>query len=97
MDEKQYVIDALSVNESWRMFRILAEFVEGIDILSKIGKSVTIFGSARVKPDDPCYQKAERLARLLVEEGFNVITGGGPGIMKLPTRAPAKQAENPSA
>jgi len=82
MDEKQYVIDALSVNESWRMFRILAEFVEGIDILSKIGKSVTIFGSARVKPDDPCYQKAERLARLLVEEGFNVITGGGPGIME---------------
>lgn len=82
MDEKQYVIDALSVKESWRVFRIMAEFVEGIETLSDVNNAVTIFGSARVKPDDVYYQKTEKLARLLVEEKFNVITGGGPGIME---------------
>jgi uncharacterized protein (TIGR00730 family) len=81
MDEKQYVIDALSVNESWRVFRIMAEFVEGIETLSGVDNAVTIFGSARVKPDDVYYQKTEKLAKLLVQEKFNVITGGGPGIM----------------
>ncbi len=82
MDEKQYVIDALSVKESWRVFRIMAEFVEGIETLSDINNAVTIFGSARVKPDDVYYQKTEKLAKLLVGENFNVITGGGPGIME---------------
>jgi len=82
MDEKQYVIDSLSVNESWRVFRIMAEIVEGVEVLSKIGNAVTIFGSARVKPDDVYYQKTENLARLLVQNGFGVITGGGPGIME---------------
>lgn len=82
MDEKQYVIDALSVNESWRVFRIMAEFVEGIETLSGVDNAVTIFGSARVKPDDIYYQKTEKLARLLVHEKFNIITGGGPGIME---------------
>jgi uncharacterized protein (TIGR00730 family) len=82
MDEKQYVIDSLSINESWRMFRIMAEFVEGIEILSKVGNAVTFFGSARVKPDDIYYQKTEQLAKLLAQEGFSVITGGGPGIME---------------
>ncbi len=82
MDEKQYVIDSLSVNESWRVFRIMAEIVEGVEILSKIGNAVTIFGSARVKSDNVYYQKTEKLARLLVQNGFGVITGGGPGIME---------------
>ncbi len=82
MEEKQYIIDSFSVNESWRMFRIMAEFVEGIEVLSKIGNAVTFFGSARVKPDDIYYQKTESLAKLLVQNGFNVITGGGPGIME---------------
>lgn len=82
MDEKQYVIDALSVNESWRVFRIMAEFVEGIETLSGVENAVTIFGSARVKPDDIDYRKTETLAKLLVQEKFNVITGGGPGIME---------------
>ena len=67
MDEKQYVVDALSVNESWRVFRIMAEFVDGIETLSNIDNAVTIFGSARVKPDDIYYQKTEKLARLLVQ------------------------------
>ncbi|MCE5210426.1 MAG: TIGR00730 family Rossman fold protein [Deltaproteobacteria bacterium] len=89
MDEKQYVIDALSVNESWRVFRIMAEFVEGIETLSGVDNAVTIFGSARVKPDDIYYQKTEKLARLLVQEKFNVITGGGPGIMEAANKGAA--------
>jgi uncharacterized protein (TIGR00730 family) len=82
MDEKQYVIDSLSINESWRVFRIMAEFVEGIETLSEIHNAVTIFGSARIAPTDVYYQKAERLAQLLAKNGFGVITGGGPGIME---------------
>lgn len=82
MEEKQYVIDSLSVNESWRVFRIMAEIVEGVEVLSKIGNAVTIFGSARVLPGDLYYQKTEKLAGLLAQSGFGVITGGGPGIME---------------
>ncbi len=82
MEEKQYVIDALSINESWRVFRIMAEFVESIETLSDVNNAVTIFGSARVKPDDVYYQKTENLTRLLVQNGFSVITGGGGGIME---------------
>jgi uncharacterized protein (TIGR00730 family) len=90
MDEKQYVIDALSVNESWRVFRIMAEFVEGIETLSGVDNAVTIFGSARVKPDEIYYQKTEKLAKLLVQEKFNVITGGGPGIMEAANKGAAE-------
>ena len=90
MDEKQYVIDALSVNEAWRVFRIMAEFVEGIETLSNVDNAVTIFGSARVKPDDIYYQKTEKLAKLLVGEKFNVITGGGPGIMEAANKGAAE-------
>jgi uncharacterized protein (TIGR00730 family) len=82
MEEKQYVVDALSINESWRVFRIMAEFVEGIETLSQVENAVTIFGSARIKPDNIYYQKTENLAGLLVKNGFNVITGGGPGVME---------------
>lgn len=82
MDEKQYVIDALSIEESWRVFRIMAEFVDSIETMSKVKNAVTIFGSARVKPGDEYYQKAEKTALLLAKNGFNVITGGGPGIME---------------
>ncbi len=82
MEEKQYVVDSLSFEESWRVFRIMAEFVDSIETLSDVHNAVTIFGSARVKPDDPYYKKAELLARLLVQNGFSVITGGGPGIME---------------
>ena len=82
MVEKQYVIDALSIDESWRVFRIMAEFVEGIETLSDVNNAVTIFGSARVMPDDLYYKKTEKMARLLVQDGFSVITGGGGGIME---------------
>jgi uncharacterized protein (TIGR00730 family) len=82
MEEKQYVVDALSIEETWRIFRIMAEFIEAIETLSGIKPAVSLFGSARTKPDDPCYEKAERISRLLAESGFSVITGGGPGIME---------------
>jgi hypothetical protein len=82
MNEQQYLVDALSIDESWRMFRIMAEFVEAIEELSKIGRAVSIFGSARVQPGDEYYQKAEYLGRRLAESKFSVITGGGPGIME---------------
>jgi uncharacterized protein (TIGR00730 family) len=89
MDEKQYLIDALSIEESWRIFRIMAEFVEAIETLSQVKNGVTIFGSARVGPDDPYYKKAELLARRLAENGFSVITGGGPGIMEAANKGAA--------
>lgn len=82
MDEKQYLVDALNIEESWRVFRIMAEFVEAIEELSDVTHAVSIFGSARVAPGDEYYNKTEVLARLLAESGFNVITGGGPGIME---------------
>lgn len=82
MKEQQYVVDALSIEESWRVFRIMAEFVEAIEELSQIGHAVSIFGSARVTPQDLYYQKARDLARLLAQHGLAVITGGGPGIME---------------
>ncbi len=82
MNEQQYLVDALSIDESWRVFRIMAEFVEGVEELSRLGKAVSIFGSARVEPGDEYYKKAEYLGRRLAECKFSVITGGGPGIME---------------
>ncbi|MEK6797511.1 MAG: TIGR00730 family Rossman fold protein [Planctomycetota bacterium] len=68
--------------ETWRVFRIMSEFVDGFDTMSRIPPAVSIFGSARLKPDDLDYARAERLAGELVARGFAVITGGGPGIME---------------
>jgi uncharacterized protein (TIGR00730 family) len=90
MEEKQYLVDSLSIEESWRIFRIMAEFVEGIEALSKLKQAVTIFGSARVRPGDIYYNKTELLARRLVENGFSVITGGGPGIMEAANKGAAE-------
>jgi uncharacterized protein (TIGR00730 family) len=71
-----------ATTDSWRVFRIMGEFVEGFDTLARMGPAVSVFGSARIKPDDPYYTAAERTGRLLAEEGFAVITGGGPGVME---------------
>jgi len=71
-----------TTEEPWRLFRIMAEFVEGFETLSKVGPAVTIFGSARAKRSSSIYRKAERLSRLLVEAGYAMISGGGPGIME---------------
>jgi uncharacterized protein (TIGR00730 family) len=67
---------------SWTMFKLLAEFVHGFETLNRIGPCVSIFGSARTTPDQPYYQLAVRVSQRLTREGFGVITGGGPGIME---------------
>ncbi len=88
--EKQYLIDELSKEESWRIFRIMAEFVESIEVLSNVHNAVTVFGSARLKPDDKYYHMAEKLGQLLAQNGFAVITGGGPGIMEAANKGAAE-------
>ncbi len=83
--EKQYVIDALA-EDSWRMFRIMGEFVQGFEELADVGKAVTIFGSARLKEDTEVYRKARQLAAELARHGYTIVTGGGPGIMEAANR-----------
>ncbi len=90
IDEKQYVLNGLAARESWRLFKIMAEFVEGFEELPKVYPAVTIFGSTRVRPGDPCYAKAEEVARELVRAGFSVITGGGPGVMEAANKGAAE-------
>src|SRR5687767_10251445 len=68
--------------DSWRIFRIMSEFVEGFETLARLPRAVSLFGSARTKPDDPYYKAAEETARLIAKAGLAVITGGGPGIME---------------
>lgn len=68
--------------DAWRVFRIMGEFVEGFEEMGHIGTGVSIFGSARTKPDDPDYEACVETARLLGEAGFPIITGGGPGMME---------------
>ena len=72
----------LKTSDSWQIFKIMSEFVEGFEKLSKIGPCVSIFGSARTKPDNPYYKQAEMIAYLLTKKGYGVITGGGLGIME---------------
>ncbi len=86
MSERQYLIDAISVNESWRLFKILAELVDGFESLSDIYPCVSIFGSARVKPSEEIYEKTVAIAKKLAENGYHIITGGGPGIMEAGNR-----------
>ena len=77
-----YEINELAKEESWRMFRIIGELVEGFDKLSGVQPAVTIYGSARLKPDDPLYAQVVEVARRLGELGFSIISGGGPGVME---------------
>ena len=72
----------VKTNDSWSIFKIMGEFVNGFEKMSKIGPCVSIFGSARTKPDNKYYQLAVKIARKIVESGYGVITGGGPGIME---------------
>jgi uncharacterized protein (TIGR00730 family) len=78
----EYEINELVKEESWRLFRIIGEFVEGFDKLSGIGPAVSFYGSARIKPTDKIYEQTEEIARRLAGLGFSVITGGGPGVME---------------
>lgn len=76
--------------DPWRIFRIMAEFVESFEIMSKQGPLITVFGSARTKGTDPFYKDAVKAGRLLVERGYGVVTGGGPGIMEAANKGAAK-------
>ncbi|ATC98537.1 MAG: TIGR00730 family Rossman fold protein [Pseudoalteromonas spongiae] len=80
------MIDDLKGDESWRMFRIISEFADGFDKLSDTGPAISIFGSARLEPSDTYYQATVDIAKRFVEEGFAVISGGGPGIMEAANR-----------
>ncbi len=90
MTEKQFIIDDFKLGESWRLFRIIGEFVDGIEALHDIGPAVSIFGSARSKPDDPDYRTAEKLAALFAKNKFAVITGGGGGVMEAANKGAAE-------
>ncbi|MDA8140305.1 MAG: TIGR00730 family Rossman fold protein [Desulfobacteraceae bacterium] len=88
--EKQFLVDEFKLTESWRLFRILGEFVEGVETLHDLGPAVTLFGSARIKPNDPVYKKAEEIAAIFVKAGFAVITGGGGGVMEAANKGAAE-------
>ena len=91
----QPVDEGILTRESWRVFQIMAEFVEGFERLSSISPSVSIFGSARTNPDDEYYQLAESIARGLSDAGFSVVSGGGPGIMEAANKG-AHDGKSPS-
>lgn len=79
--KRTYEINELAKEESWRMFRIMGELVDGFDMLSRFQPAVSIYGSARIKPDHPLYAQAQEIGGGLARAGFSVFTGGGPGVM----------------
>jgi len=85
-----YEINELAKEESWRLFRIIGELVEGFDRLTGVEPAVTIYGSARIGPGDELYAQTEEIARRLGERGFSVITGGGPGVMEAANKGALK-------
>ncbi len=87
---KQKTWNEIKTNDSWAIFKIMAEFVEGFERLSKIGPCVSIFGSARTKPDQEYYKLAENIAYKLTKHGYGVVTGGGPGIMEAGNKGAAR-------
>ena len=90
MEKQQYWLDNFKAGDSWRLFKIMSEFVDGFDALSEIKKpAVSIFGSARTSPTDKYYKVAEAIAAGLAEAGYAIITGGGPGIMEAANKGAA--------
>ncbi len=87
--EKQYMVDEIELSESWRLFKIMGEFVDGVEALYDLGPAVSIFGSARMTEDNPYYKKAVEVSGMLAQNGFAVITGGGGGIMEAANRGAA--------
>ena len=74
--------NAIKTSDSWQIFKIMSEFVQGFETMSKIGPCVSVFGSARTKPENKYYKQAEEIGYLLTQSGYGVISGGGPGIME---------------
>ncbi|MEA3331894.1 MAG: TIGR00730 family Rossman fold protein [Campylobacterota bacterium] len=89
---KRYVKDIKSA-DVWSVFRIIADFVKGFDELGELGPAVTIFGSARTHKSDFYYKESQKLASMLADRGFNIMTGGGPGIMEAANRGAKKYEE----
>ena len=79
-------MEDLRTSETWRVFRIQSELIDGIESLHNLGAAVSIFGSSRLREDSPFYQAAQRVARTLADAGLSVITGGGPGVMEAANR-----------
>jgi uncharacterized protein (TIGR00730 family) len=92
---KQKDWNEMKTNDSWAIFKVMSEFVNGYETMGKIGPCVTIFGSARTKPDDPYYLMAEEIAEKVARKGYGIITGGGPGIMEAGNKG-AQKGENSS-
>jgi len=88
--EKQFVIDDFKLGESWRLFKIMGEFVDGVESLHDLGPAVSIFGSARIMPEDPIYKKTEKIAALFAQNDFSIITGGGGGVMEAANKGAAE-------
>ncbi|MDD4907834.1 MAG: TIGR00730 family Rossman fold protein [Candidatus Omnitrophica bacterium] len=95
MAKNDMMQDDFTREETWRVFRIMAEFVEGFETLSKVGPAVSIFGSARIQRDDKFYKLTEKTAYLLAKAGYAVITGGGPGAMEAANKG-AREADGNS-
>ncbi|MCK4236201.1 MAG: TIGR00730 family Rossman fold protein, partial [Candidatus Krumholzibacteria bacterium] len=93
--ERKYLIDEINLEDAWRLFKILAEFVEGFDNLASIPMAVTFFGSARTKEGDYAYDMARGIAAKLAAEGYAIVTGGGPGVMEAANRG-AREGNGPS-
>jgi uncharacterized protein (TIGR00730 family) len=89
--EKQYVIDDITLKNTWRLFHIMAEFVEGFENLADIHPAISIFGSSRCKEGDLLYTRTYNLSRLLAKNGFNIITGGGGGVMEAANRGASEE------
>ena len=83
----------VKIDDAWQVLRIQGEFIKGFDQLSELGPCISIFGSARTQPDNPHYKKAEKLAKLCNQNGYGVITGGGPGIMEAGNKGAYKSEE----
>lgn len=84
------MVEDLKGHETWRIFRIMSEFVEGFEELSNVKRAVSIFGSARMSKDTPYYKAVMKISELLSKKGFSIITGGGPGIMEAANRGAQK-------
>jgi|UniRef100_A0A7C4ESE0 uncharacterized protein (TIGR00730 family) len=95
MSERQYVIDDFSIQDSWRIFRIISEFVDGFEALADVHPAVSVFGSSRSVEGDHVYQMGREVGKLLAQSGFSVITGGGPGAMEAANRG-AREADGKS-
>lgn len=86
LNREQFIVNEIQAGDTWRMFRIMAEFVEGFEQMKGVGHSVTVFGSARSKDSDLRYQIARRFGKIMAERNITVITGGGPGLMEAASR-----------